>query len=96
MEHPRQESRCFDQSVMMLCQLSFGVYEVDHASLLQTVGVFYKLGIPLVLGSQVLLHLSVKALACPVQQKYQLVMPKRKTVLLNDCRQNFPLHGCSG
>ena len=42
---------------------------MDHASLQQTVGVFYRHGIPLVLDSQVLLHLSVKALACPVQQK---------------------------
>ena len=38
---------------------------------------FYKVVIPLVLDSQVLVHLSAKALACPVRQKYQLVMPDR-------------------
>ena len=38
---------------------------------------FYKVGIPLVLDSQVLVHLSAKALACPVRLKYQLVMPDR-------------------
>ena len=62
----------------MLFQPSFGVYEVDHASLLQTVGVFYKHGIPLVLDSQVLLHLSLKALACPVQQKITVCVAREK------------------